>query len=349
MAKSTHTFSISLDFPNHKVDTSRLWDEVQDSDITIALDDIGTVGDACSIVFKAELSTEEEATLASLVAAHSGEPKDPPTTPVQVANPTLKVLALPPEGSKANKISQNWCDRTTWWFSSVAVEDETATTTDPERKVWSVSRQNIIDVFHGKITGENLLADRRVVVVVNGVTKEEQDPHYGTGGDFIVDYAAGTVTFFESVPAGNDPSVSYNYENGSTFIIEPSPGEIWKLKGSEAQFSEDVEINDTMVYEVWAYNPYDPPNKIMVASPDEYRTIYDFINDANKAYPSVPPLGGTGWRGSQQKVQVFAWDFQSTTPLISSYGMELRVRLAHDTPYGGTFATGTFYFLREDE
>lgn len=349
MAKSTHTFSISLDFPNAKVDTSRLWQEIQSSTITIALDDIGTNGDACSIIFKAELSTEEETTLAAVVAAHSGEPLAPPATAVQVENPSLKVLALPPEGNKANKISQNWCDRTTWWYSSVAVEDEVATTTDPERKVWSVSHQNIIDVFHGKITGELLLAEKRVVVVVNSVTKEEQDPHYGTGGDFTVDYAAGTITFLESVPAGNDPVVSYNYENGSTFVIEPDPGEIWKLKGSEAQFSEDVELLDSMIYEVWAYNPYDPPNKIMVASPDVYKTIFDFANDANKAYPSIPALGGTGWRGSQQKVQVFAWDFQTTTPLVSSWGMELRVRLEHDTPYGGTFATGTFYFLREDE
>jgi hypothetical protein len=46
---------------------------------------------------------------------------------------------------------------------------------------------------------------------------------------------------------------------------------------------------------------------------------------------------------------VFAWDFQTTTELTSSWGMELRVRLEHDTAYGGTFATGTFYFIREQE
>jgi hypothetical protein len=268
---------------------------------------------------------------------------------VQVENQSLVVQTIPPEGLKSNKISQNWCDRTTWWYSSVPVEDETATTTDGERKVWQLAHTNVIDVFHGKLTGENMLADLRVVVTVGGETKAEQDPHYGAGGDFTIDYAAGTITFFESVAAGNDPVVSYNYENGSTYVIQPDPGEVWKLKGSEAQFSEDVEINDTMVYEVWAYNPLDLPNKVMVAEPDEYLTIYDFINDANKAYPSIPPLGGSGWRGTQVKVQVFAWDFQSTTDLLSSYGMELRVRLKHDTPYGGTFATGTFYFLRSEE
>lgn len=346
---ASYEYTISTDFPNGKVDPSRLGAEIRASAIVTALEGSQTSGDTCTIIFKADLSAGDKTILDGIVAAHSGEPLPSETTTVEVTNPALTVFSMPPVGLKSNQISQNWCDRTTWWYSSAAAEDEVATTTDPERKVWSLAHQFVIDVFHGKLTGETMLAEMRVVVVVGGVTKTEQDPHYGTGGDFVVDYAAGTITFFESIGAGDDPVVSYNYENGSTFIIHPNDGEVWKLKGSEAQFSEDVEMTDSMVYEVWAYNPYDPPNKIMVAAPDYYKTIDDFINDSNKAYAEIPALGGSGWRGSTKKKSVFAWDFQTTTELVAEWGMELRVRLEHDTVYGGTFATGTFYFIREDE
>ena len=349
MASTQYAYSISTDFPNHKVASDRLTQEIGASAIITALDYIGTADDVCDIWFKADLSIGDKVILDGVVAAHNGEPFPVPVQSVSVTNPTLTVNAMPPTGLKSNQISQNWCDRTTWWYSAVHVSDETATTTDPERKVWQLAHQFVIDTYHGKLTGEESLPDYLVVVKVGGAQKAEQDPHYGVGGDYVINYATGTITFLNSVPGGTDPVVSYYYENGSTWIIQPAPGEVWKLKGAECQFAEDVILNDTMVYEVWGYDPNDPPNKIPYAGFDYYKSIYDFINDANKAYPSVPAIGGPGWRGSQKKIYVFSWDFQTTTPLYSSYGMELRVRLQHDTPYGGTFATGTFYFIREAE
>lgn len=349
MAQTTYTYSIQNDFPNHIVCVDRLTNEIRASSIIVAFTGITTAGDVCNVIFKDELSTDDKTTLDGLVAVHSGEALPVDTQPVEVTNPTLTVNAMPPSGLKSNQISQNWCDRTTWWYSATHVVDETATTTDSERKVWQLAHENVIDTYHGKLTGEELLPDYRVVVKVGGVEKSERDPHVGSGGDYVIDYAAGTITFVSAVGAGDDPVVSYYYESGSTWIIQPAAGEVWKLKGAESQFSEDVELTDSMVYEVWAYNPSDLPNKMMVASPDYYKTIYDFINDANKAYPAVPALGGMGWRGATKQTYVFAWDFQTTTELVSSYGMELRVRLEHDTPYGGTFATGTFYFIREEE
>jgi hypothetical protein len=80
---SSYSFVISTSFPNHKVDTSRLAKEVQDSTIAIVLDRIDTSGDLCELVFKAALSSEEQSTLAALVAAHSGASMAPP--PAQVA------------------------------------------------------------------------------------------------------------------------------------------------------------------------------------------------------------------------------------------------------------------------
>lgn len=260
----------------------------------------------------------------------------------------IPVSALPPVGLKSNQISPNWCDKTTWWYSATPVQNEIATTTDPERKVWSLIHQNVIDVFHGKLTGEDSLPERRVLVVSNGVTLLEKDPDTGIG-DFLVDYAAGTLTFDSAIPVGQEPVVSYYYENGSLWIIAPSSDETWRLKGAEAQFSDDVVMTDTMTYEVWAYNPEDMPNKVMVVAPDYYKSITDYVNDSNKAYPPVPAIGGSGWRGNKRPVYVFAWDFQTTTDLIGAYGMELHVRLLNNRPFTGTFSTGTFYFIRDKQ
>lgn len=71
---ATYTYSIQDDFPQHCVSSDRLSVEIHESAIVTALDGINTMGDVCDIVFKAELSTGDEAVLAALVAAHSGEP-----------------------------------------------------------------------------------------------------------------------------------------------------------------------------------------------------------------------------------------------------------------------------------
>lgn len=352
MATQTrYEFTVNADesFLNKMVDLPRFEKEIRESAIVVALAGSPQVIDVnCCIDFRDALTSEDLHILEAIVKAHTGEPLpvDAQKVIVTGAEAPLVVKAMPPAGLKSNQISVNWCDRTTWWYSAAHISNETPTTTDPERKIWKLAHQYVIDAYHGKITGEENIPEYRVVVYVGGAPKLEQDPHSGSGGDYVVDYAGGTITFLESVPVGSDPVVSYYRENGSTWVITPNDGGVWKLKGAECQFSEDVEMNDSIIYELWAYDPNNFPAKMMVASPDCYKTIYDFINDANKAYPLIPPLGGSGWRGSKKSVYVFAWDFQTTTDLDSTYGVELRVRLEHDTPFGGTFATGTFYFIR---
>lgn len=338
-------------FPNRKVDLARFEQEIRASAITVALAKAPYMieGINCGAEFRADLSTEEILIFESLVSVHSGEPLPAGATVVTVSNPYLSVNALPPSGLKSNQISQNWCDRTTWWYSAEFVTDEAATTSDAERKIWLVANQHVIDVYHGKLTGEEAIPQYRVRVTLAGAPLVERDPHFGVGGDFVVDYASGSLIFAVAVPEGVTPVVDYAYEHGSTWVMQPTPGEVWKLKGAESQFSEDVVMTDSMVYEVWVYNPADLPSKMMVAAPDYYKTIQDFVNDSNKSYAPIPAIGGAGWRGASKQSYVFAWDFQTTTELSSKYGMELRVRLEHDLPYGGTCATGSFYFIREDE
>lgn len=84
MASTKYTYSIQNDTPNHKVDTDRLIQEITTSTITIALDYINTNGDELDIWFKAELSTEEQTELTTIVNNHSGEPLPSSNTPVSI-------------------------------------------------------------------------------------------------------------------------------------------------------------------------------------------------------------------------------------------------------------------------
>lgn len=90
MADTAYTYSISADFPNGKVDSARLQQEIRASAIVTALAGISTGGDICSILFKAALSAEDETILDGIVATHSGEPLvDTTPMPVKIVENNL--------------------------------------------------------------------------------------------------------------------------------------------------------------------------------------------------------------------------------------------------------------------
>jgi len=79
-----YTYSISADFPHLKVAPDRLMEEICASAVVTALGNVGTVGDVCTVTFKAALSSGDKTILDSLVAAHSGEPMPGDALPVQL-------------------------------------------------------------------------------------------------------------------------------------------------------------------------------------------------------------------------------------------------------------------------
>lgn len=76
MTQTTYDFSIQNDFPNHKVATDRLTQELAAgrTGIVPALLDINTSGDNCGITYMDALTAAEEAILDGVVATHSGVP-----------------------------------------------------------------------------------------------------------------------------------------------------------------------------------------------------------------------------------------------------------------------------------
>lgn len=239
--------------------------------------------------------------------------------------------------------SHNWADQSTWFTASVLVTGEIPTDSGNHQD-YTLVNKNVIDTYHGKLSDEDYLLDSasksyRVSVTVNGTAKTEQDPHYGTGGDYTVNYAAGVVHFLTANQPTNTVTVTYHYATTADFwIAPPSGGQVMRIDIAEVQFSGDIGITDSVRFQLYAAgNPY--------GNATVYKTIADFHGDALHAYPSYPPIGGSSWRGIQQSLYVFTWDYVSSTILQPALGMKVKISLDHNTPFTGSVASATFFCL----
>lgn len=272
----------------------------------------------------------------------------------QTADGKQVVSTWPTEGNRKTIVTHNWCDKTTWYPKSVAVNDEVPAATVPGA-LYTLTHQNVIDTHHGKLWDEDNLG-RRVLVVVDGVPQTEQDPHDNIG-DFVVDYAAGVVKFTPAIAVGAVVLVSYYYATTSEFVIAPAKGKQLKIRNVETQFSQDISLNDTIDFTAYGYVDVFAPQlmpsvpsgtKIPLAN-TRYKTMLDFQAESNGALPIIPAIGGAGWRGIHQPIVVFPWNYAALTTVSSKVGMEIRIKLQHDEPFSGEFATATLYCLSEDE
>jgi hypothetical protein len=256
-------------------------------------------------------------------------------------------------------MTHNWCDKTTWYTTAIREVAEVATDLGAHT-VYALANAPMVDVYHGKISGEDDLLDSggfsyRVVVTVNGQPKTERDPHLPTSGDFSVNYTAGQVTFFTTLNPSDVVLVTYHRVVNSIWRLTPKIGTVLKIARVEAQFSTDIEINDTIIFQarglVDAFAPQLMPGIpsgtiIPLGSPVVYKTMMDFINEANGAYPVIPALG-TNWRGTPVSIVTFPWDYNALTSIPAAAGMDIELRLVHDVPFGGYAATAAFYCLSE--
>jgi hypothetical protein len=255
--------------------------------------------------------------------------------------------------SRITIYSPNWCDKTTWYQSSAYVANESVSLNVDG--YYHLAHQNIIDSYHAKITMEDSLKDSnnhsyRVTVNVDGYNKVEQDPHYGTGGDYIIDYVNGIVMPIGWTPSGGDTVlITYHYATTASFTILPAAGKQLLVNMAECQFSTDIVITDTVTFQVYGYAGVFAPQlglpftTLIPLTKFKYKSMNDLYNDACKSYPVYPPMGGSGWRGMNVSSTVLDWDYVSSTTVNSAYGMSVVVSLDHNVPFGGTYATVTFY------
>jgi len=297
-------------------------------------------------------------------------------TPTTLDGKTI-VSLWPTEGSRKTIVSHNWTDPTTWYSNSIKVVNEAPSVVTP-LLVYDLANDVIIDSYHAKLWEEDsTMTQYRVLLEVStdgGTTwapKVEEDPHIaettqGAHGDFVVDYETGQITFHSALPSGTTVRVSYYYVDmdtpgASQFIVAPLPGKILQLRKAEVQFTTDLVITDTVHFETFGYvdvfapqylqsngGPYPSGTKIPIAKTC-YKSMRDYYNEANGAQPTYPALGGAGFRGLVNDVVVLQWDYAAMLPISSAAGMEVRIYLVNDIPYGGEYSTATLYGLSENE
>ena len=269
------------------------------------------------------------------------------------------------EGPKVTMISPNWALKETWKDGATRVVEEVAGDSG-DHTTYQLDNTYVIDNYHGKLDFEDYLIDGggysyRVVVKVNDVAKTEQDPHYGTGGDYTINYAAGTITFLSALQAEDVVKVTYHYAVSSLFLVKPITGKNLIVDSVEVQCTSDTIVNDSFVFQPYGYveafapelmgPPYNLPLHYLIplGDPLVYKTLDNIIADSNKSYVAYPAFGGQNWRALKKDTLVFSWDYPvGSTVLRSAYGMELRITLAHDAPCGGTFVKATLYATSEN-
>jgi len=275
----------------------------------------------------------------------------------------------PPVGKRLDFISINWCDKTTWYPESKQVTDETLTDSGDQLTFDPAVERPWVDVMHGKLTGERKLrAQYQPSIEVDTVAQTENSPGQ-TDGDYSIDYTTGKVTF-NSAQTGTVVAKSYYYEDGSLWVIKPAEGKLLRLTYVEVQFSENIGLTDTVIFEpygpvemyapqYWDQNdppgPYPTGTMIPLGNQTVYQTIQDYINEAEEAYPSIPAMGGQNggdsWRAMNGPVHIFRWPYErrGTTDLTASSKVEIRIKLESNKDFGGDIAVASFYGNSADE
>ena len=120
----------------------------------------------------------------------------------------------PRRGQEVIVATHNFCDPTTWFYESVRVEDEEAVDSG-DGLTWNLTHNNVIRTGWGKFHKEDDYINAEpeghgysVVVEVDGVEKAMREPYASTGGDYLVNYVDGSLTFFSDRDWETSPTLS---------------------------------------------------------------------------------------------------------------------------------------------
>ncbi len=313
--------------------------EIRASNITIALDFSGLVGETLIVYFKAALSVEDEATLSTIVENHVPLPLTAEVPQVSVkefqitgVNKIPKVAAFEPEGDSATIVSHDFTDKCSWYWGSLTSTAEALSTSD--NLTYASAHTHWIDLRNGRLYDEdnvNVGGTYNPHIFVDGV-------EVTTG--FTINYPAGTVTF-EAESTGA-VTATYKYAGNSYYVLKPKPGKILSIRTAEVQFTQDVQLASPFVFEPWINHP--TLGLIPVPGAIAYKNAKDFMSACNGGTSWIEP-----WAGITKKVHVFPFGYARPKPLIYSQGVEIRVYVKDHQEVVGEFATCTFYVTVENE
>lgn len=369
MAATKYTYSISGDFtglvsPYIRPDTDRLTQEIRESAIVTALDYINTSGDDCDIWFKDALSSGDQTTLDSLVAAHTGEPLNDGEFAFTDDN-YLKVVKEPLIGGESYHFVPNFCDRCSWWQDASYVV-QFSMTDSGDGLTWNTGGTHTfwVDGSHGRIMFEGMVDAAMqaagypsivpVVEVYEGgswvaKTEDSQAADFGdnpsTAGDFYINYRDGEIVFRTSQAGKQVRASFYKSQDELTFVIEPDSGYWITLEYAEIQASSDLVIKSDIVYELWQGG----------AKVGEYRykNVNNFLQESTGPYPVFPAVGSTEkvgqyvYRGTQQSWVTIPMKYLRARCLRSDSSSQLKVKVFKE--FGGEFCNGVLYGATGEE
>lgn len=254
----------------------------------------------------------------------------------------------PRTGTELVLTTHNFCDPTSWFCTSERVTEQVLTTSDG---LTYASGEVIIDMTHGKTWDENALCldvahGYALVVTSDDAAMVERTPFADSGGDYVTNYLTGEITFSAS-QTGKEVKATFSKMVDSTFKIVPDAGTRINIERARARFSQDVVLNDAVKFEIWAYDPYDLPNKVKIKE-TVYKTIDNFNDEAEEPAAELPTIGGAK-RGMASPLHSLSFRYGTIRPLSAAYGLEIRVRLTSDVAFGGWRALATFYCTVENE
>lgn len=297
------------------------------------------------------------------------QPKDSNGIPLMIPEPRT--------GSEVICTTHNFCDKVTWFGTSERINDEVLTSSDGY--IWNSSGTYWVDMISGRVQDDDGWAEQQkqlnpqdphgyqVVVKVDNVEKTMREPFLTAGGDYEVYWDDGYIVSFEDW-GGKTVTASYSKAVDSTFILQPLPGTILNIEAAEADFTEDVEMYDSIEYNIYGYAAVFapqlglPPGTKIPLKRTVYKRLSQIFNEAIGAYPKIEFLGSDPdhiamsnkdrrkiSRGMASMVQSIPFRYATVRSLQSSYGIELRVKLSHDTVFEGDLASCTFYCTSEPE
>jgi len=356
------------------------------------------------VAFKAVLSPAEVAAFDAVLLAHQGIGTVEPTTVQEVSikgvntiNGRLDTAIFPPAVSRKNLFTHDFTDPTTWYTSAEKIVDEPMflNTEGLGTRVYDIDVTQwdrevcVIQAQNAKIFGEDTLLapdgeTYAPVLTVDGNVMTPKTIENLTDFDYEIDFSSerftgdtrprrgGRVEFRDEPPDGSEIRLTFYRATDSRFFIRPAPGKVLELDSVEIQFSTNVSVRDTMIFQPYGrfdglspeqqayltanvFGGVTPPGdtRVPYGNPTVYKSMRDFIREANGNHPIIPPSGAPqdiiNSRDLRYGTLTYPWNYQSVITLESSKGMEIEIRLKNDLPYYGEFGDATFYCYSEDE
>ncbi len=272
-----------------------------------------------------------------------------PTTNSRIAKTTnltdLPMVAIyQSEGDFDSIVTHDLCDKTTWFNDSIRVTTETLILKSGTTDTYKSANTYWIDLTHGKHAKEYRINSNYLVNIYDNGVKITEDV------DYSIDYIAGEIVIQPNYTVVGVITADYSYATTSNFVLKPNPGEIFRINHVELDFAANLKMSP-VEFQIWVYNPgFNPslpesqtnPLKVL-ADKILYNNEKDILKVGNNITKIAP------WGALTNSVIRCEFDYGKPLDLVSSMGLELRLRILDDMPFIGEWSSATFYVTKESE